>query len=208
MVISWYGEGCFKIQNGDVVVLTDPPVSASGITAPRLSPDVLIRTISPVSFESEEKDEKTLTIRGAGEYDSKGVKVKGYQLVDESTPSFIKTIYRISWDDIVIGLLGHASSEIPPQLLENFEEIDVLIGPAGGVNFIAQEKMIKLIKQLTPKVFIPSFYKISGLKRKSDDIKEFVSKFGGEVIKDQEKFVFKKKDLEEIKKTKAVCLKV
>jgi len=40
MVISFYGEGCFKIQSGEAVVLIDPPSPQSGLTAPRFKFDV------------------------------------------------------------------------------------------------------------------------------------------------------------------------
>ena len=113
----------------------------------------------------------------------------------------------VVWDDITIGLLGHVSSPVPPASLEHFEEIDVLVTPAGGDPFIDQKELIKLVKQLNPKIYIPSFYKINGLKRKSADAKEVLEALNGGSEKPEEKFVFKKKDLAEIKKTKVVTLK-
>ncbi len=207
MVITWSGEGCFKFQNGDVSLLTDLPDASSGISAPRFKTDALLKTLTPWPHDKSESNADT-TIIGAGEYDTKGIKIKGFELVAESSPKFFKTVYSIIWDDITIGFLGHISQELPPQAMEDFEELDILIGPAGGEPFISQEKMVKLVKQLNPKIFIPSFYKIPGLKRKAKDIKDFTDDFNGEVKKPEEKLVFKKKDLSEIKKTRIVCLSV
>jgi L-ascorbate metabolism protein UlaG (beta-lactamase superfamily) len=207
MVITWLGEGCFKLQNGEVSLLTDPPESVSGISAPRFKTDVLLKTLTPWPMDDLDHNAEKAII-GAGEYDAKGIKVKGFELIAESGEKFFKSVYSIIWEDITIGILGHISSDLPPNIMTDFEELDILIGPAGGEPFISQEKLSKLIKQLNSKIFIPSFYKIPGLKRKSKDIKEFLGDFNGEVKKDQDKFVFKKKDLAEIKKTNIVCLTV
>ncbi len=207
MVITWHGEGCFKLQNGDVSLLTDLPDTSTGISAPRFKTDILLKTLTPWPYDQKESNADRDVI-GAGEYDIKNIKIKGYEIVAESSSKFFKTVYSIIWDDITIGFLGHLSEELPTQAKDELEELDVLIGPAGGEPFIDQGKMVKLVKQLNPKIFIPSFYKIPGLKRKAKDIKDFTDEFNGEVKKAEEKFVFKKKDLADIKKTNIVCLKM
>lgn len=207
MVITWHGEGCFKFQNGDTSLLTDLPESVSGISAPRFKTDVLLKTITPWPNNQSEHNSDNVII-GAGEYDIKGIKIKGSELTDESASKFFKTVYSIIWDGITIGVLGHISGELPPSIMEDFEELDILIGPAGGEPFMSQEKMVKLVKNLNPKIFIPSFYKIQGLQRKSKDAKDFIGEFNGEAKKGQDKLVFKKKDLDEIKKTQVICLTV
>ncbi|MFA6136195.1 MAG: MBL fold metallo-hydrolase [Candidatus Paceibacterota bacterium] len=206
MVITWHGEGCFKIQNGETSVLLDPPEASSGITPPRFKTDILIKSISPWP-QSTDNNQADFSVIGAGEYDFKGVSIKGFSLPKESSEKFFKSVFVIKWDDITLGVLGHLSEELPTQALENMEEVDVVIGPVGGTPFVSQDAMLKLVRQINPKVFIPSFYKIDGLKRKTLDIKSFISNFNGDVLKSEEKFVFKKKDLEEIKKTKIVQLK-
>ena len=208
MVISWYGEGCFKIQNGEDVILVDPPEASSGISAPRFKSNLLIKSITPWPVPENLYQASDFSIIGAGEYDHNGVKIKGYNLIKESSDKYFKSVYVVSWDDITLGILGHVSSELSPEIMENLEEIDVLIGPAGGSPFLGQMEMSKLVKQLNPKIFIPSFYKIEGLKRKSLDVKDFLANFNGEVSKDNDKFTFKRKDIEGLKKTKVICLKV
>lgn len=205
MIITWNGEGCFKFQNGDTSLLTDLPEEMSGITQPRGKVSLYIKTLSswPLTKGYESADR---TIFGPGEYDIQGIKVKGYELAEESSEKYFKSIYVVTWDDITIGILGHISGSIPPAMLEHFEEIDVLVAPAGDDPFIPQKDLIKLVKQLNPKIFIPSFYKIPSLKRKALSIAEVAEALNGEV-KAEEKFVFKKKDIADIKKTKMICLK-
>ena len=207
MVISWYGEGCFRIQSGEKSVLLDLPDKSSGLTAPRGKYDALVKTLTPWPFDFENTEEGAGTvIHGAGEYDINGIGIRGFELPQESSTHFFKTIYVLSWEDISIGILGHLSGEIPPQTLENFEEVDVLIGPGGGAPFVDHEHMSRIIKQITPKIFIPSFYKIPGLKRDAGLVKPLLEKINGGEAESQEKFVFKKKDLTDIKKTHVICL--
>ncbi len=210
MIITWYGEGCFRIQNGETSVLIDIPDSSSGLSAPRGKYNVFLKTLTPYPFEfgQEDKEKEGAIVWGAGEYDIAGVTIRGFSLLSESSQKFFKTAYLLSWDDITIGLLGHISEELPPTAFENFEEADILIGPGGGAPFLDQEKMVRVIKQITPKIFIPSFYKIPGLKRKSEDAQGLLERMQAGDAKPQEKFVFKKKDLEEIKKTQVICLQV
>jgi len=209
MVISWYGEGCFRIQNGEAVLLSDVPTKASGVAAPRVTPTVYVKTITawpPTGKPVEERAQ--FTIEGPGEYDMGGIRIKGIQLMREASEKFFKTVYRVVWDDVSIGLLGHLSEELEPQTLEAFEEVDVLIAPGGGDPFLAQEKVAKMVKQLNPKIFIPSFFSFKGLARKAAPVKTIAEMFNGDVRGGENKFVFKKKDLADIKKTKVVWLSV
>ncbi len=207
MVISFYGEGCFKIQSGEAVVLIDPPSPQSGLTAPRFKFDVLLKTL--VSNEevetgfSKNVDGEGFKIIGPGEYDIKNIIISGYGLVNESTAQFIKIIYLMEIEGIKMCFLGHVSESLATDIAEYLEEIDVLFIPAGGKPFIEQKAAIKLIKQIAPKIVIPSFFKISGLKRPSADLKIFLEE-GGYKAETQEKLTIKKKDLVEIKKTRVI----
>lgn len=206
MVISWYGEGCFRIQSGERSVLLDLPDKSTGLTAPRGKYDALIKTLTAWPFDFTQTEEGGTVVHGAGEYDVSGIGIKGFELSQESSAHFFKTVYVLTWEDISIGILGHLSGDLPPHVLESFEEVDVLIGPGGDAPFITHDAMTRLIKQITPKIFIPSFYKIPGLKREAGLVKPLLERVNGGEIESQEKFVFKKKDLIDIKKTQIICL--
>lgn len=187
MVITWHGEGCFKCQSGETSILTDPQTL-------RFKPNIILKTLTKLPPETEK--EEILTINTPGEYDAFGINVKGIQLKKESAESFIKIIYLVDWEDIRLCFLGHISDAIESAETEELEDIDVLFIPAGGEPFISQDKAVKLINQLEPKVVVPSFYK---------DIKQFMKEFGKK-SEAQDKFTFKKKDLPE-KGTELVLLK-
>lgn len=207
MVISWYGEGCFRIQNGEVVLLSDPPDGRSGITAPRFKTDILLKSITAWPFDPLEKTQGDTTVFGPGEHDIKGVHIKGFGLPEESSSKYFKSVYYITWEEISLGFLGHLSSaSLPPPALSELEEVDVLFAPAGGDPFISVPEMGKLMKIINPKILIPSFYKIPGLERKAGGVEELSKQFNGEVSDPREKWVFKKKDLIDIKKTQIMRL--
>lgn len=208
MTITFYGENCFKLQTGDVAILTDPIDSKSGLSSTRFKYDALIKTLSP--FPPETADEEAVVIAGPGEYDFKGVKFSGYMASGESTDKFLKTVYVATVESIKICFLGHLSDIPEPSIMEHLEEIDILFVPAGGEPFINQQKVAKLIRQIQPKIVIPTFYKIPDLKRKADDLKIFLEEtgHGKEKIEAQEKLVIKKKDLATVKPTQIIPLKV
>lgn len=83
----------------------------------------------------------------------------------------------------------------PAEILENFNDPNIVFVPFGG-NYLNQEDASKLVKQLEPAVVIPTF---------SVDEK-LVSKAFGQNAVMQDKFVFKKKDLE-LGKMQVVLLK-
>jgi L-ascorbate metabolism protein UlaG (beta-lactamase superfamily) len=212
MVINFYGEGCFKIQTGDKVILTDPFDKSAGLTPPRIKPDIEIKTIAPFPFpEGDEGADGTKMIFGAGEYDVSGISVDGFQIAKESAEKFLKTAYMVEAEGIRLCFLGHISEIPEPSVLEHLEEIDILFLPAGGAPFLEQKAAAKLARQLEPKIIIPSFYKETGLKRKADDLKVFLSEFGAAkegVFKEQEKLSVKKKDIAEAKGMEVVALKI
>ena len=210
MTINWYGEGCFKIVENGVTITTEPVDSTVGLVAPRYKDDIIIKTLSPAPIAGKDRwamlDESGAhIISGPGEYEVKGVVITGWQLMKDSAPEFIKTVYRIQTEDLTIGLLGHLTEFNEPEILEELGEVDVLIIPGGGKPFIDQEAAAKLIRQIEPKLVIPSFFKTPGLKRKAEDVSEFLKQVGHKA-EPEEKLSVKKKELGE--KLKVVVLKV
>lgn len=86
---------------------------------------------------------------------------------------------------MTFAFLGHISRPPHGDLLQNLNEPDVLIVPAGGDQFLRPADAAQLVKQLEPSIVIPSF-----VKKPADIAKTF-----GEKIEPLEKLVFKKKDL-------------
>jgi L-ascorbate metabolism protein UlaG (beta-lactamase superfamily) len=210
VVITFYGEGCFKLQSGDFVVLSDPFDNKTGLTPPRFKADIILKTLTPLPITSEQNQSAGHLISGPGEYNIKDAAITGFPLAKESSEKFFKTVYLAEFEGFKICFLGHISEIPEPTILEYLEGIDILFAPAGGKPFIDQKSAAKIVKNIRPKIIIPSFFKIPSLKRPADNINVFIEEFNGskkEKIEPQEKFTVKKKDLAAVKKTEIMILK-
>ncbi len=191
MVITYFGNGCFRLQSGDTSVLLNPENS-------RLKADLILKTLTAsVMDEAVADDAAGLTISFPGEYEEKDIEVLGYSIPGESTDKFVKTAYAVFWEGMKFVFLGHLSMPLDANLMEELAEPDVLILPVGGGHFLEPEVAAKIAKQLEARVIFPSFFK---------DASPFLKALGtkGEEI---EKFVFKQKDIAE-NKGRAVVLRV
>ena len=211
MVITFYGEGCFKIQSGEFSVLIDPFDAQTGLTPPRFKADLILKTITPISSFEKKDSSLALEIIGPGEYNINGTDVSGFQLIKESPKSFFKTAYSLKLENINLCFLGHISEIPEPTVLEHLGEPDIIFIPAGGAPFVDLKSAVKIIKQFQPKIVIPSFFKVPSLKRKAGDIKDFLQELNGAKEKTGEaveKLTIKRKNLAEIKKTQIAVLKI
>ena len=174
MIVTYLGEGSFRLQSGEAVLLIDPANNRQKST-------ITLRTIIPASLSEIPDDEIAL----AGEYEVQGIEVQGFQ-VDRNldTGGQLKTAYRIHWEDIVIVTLGNLSDGLEPAVTEALGEPDLLILPVGK-GFLEPDRAAKLARALEPAIMIPSF---------SERSREFAKVLGAHT-EPQEKLVFKKKDI-------------
>jgi L-ascorbate metabolism protein UlaG (beta-lactamase superfamily) len=189
MIITYFGNASFRLQSGDVSLLTDPENN-------RLKADVTLKTLTATddpdgvtndsrlpSGASAKEGEMLITF--PGEYESKEIEIEGFPIAEESTEKFLKTAYRVSWEGMKFVFLGHLSRPIDATLMEEFSEPDVLFLPIGGGHFLEPEVAAKIAKQLEARIVIPSF-------AKSPDA---FLKALGKKAESMEKFVFKQKDI-------------
>ena len=211
MVISWYGQSCFKIQSGDLVIAIDPFSKEIGLTPPRFRSDVVLVTHSHFDHSnSEAMAGEPFIITGPGEYETKGVYVHGIETfhdTKEGKERGLNTVYIIELEDIRILHLGDFGEEkLRDETLEAIGDVDIMLVPVGGTYTIDAEQAAKVVKQVEPKRAIPMHYKIPGLKVKLDGVDEFLKEMGASKTEVQEKFTVKKKDFTEEEKTKVVVL--
>ncbi len=178
MIINYYGGDYFKIQAGDLAVLVDPENQRSykGAT-------LILNTVRP-SLAEAPIETSPFWIDHQGEYEVQGIRVEGRSLGEEERKE--KTAYRIDFDEISIGILGHITHDSDPKIQEFLKDCDVLIIPGGDRPLIGAAAAAKLIRQLEPSIVIPSFAK---------DPRSFLKEMGQEKAAAEEKLVFKKKDL-------------
>ena len=194
MIINYFGDGCFRLQSGETSLLVDPNNN-------RLKADVVLKTLIAPDSHSTSSGQVAVSVAAneivfPGEYEMKDIQIQGWPVTKESTDKFLKTVYLVKWEGLGFVFLGHISGGLEPEVVEEFSEQDVLFIPVGD-HFFSDEEAAKFIKKLEPSVAIPSFFK------KPDSFLKAL----GQKAEIQDKFVFKKKDLENLK-NKAVILKI
>lgn len=215
MVISWYGQACFKIQSGERTIAIDPFAKTIGLTPPSIQADIVFVTHEHSDHNNVKamKGEYFL-VNGPGEYEVKGVKAKGIQSFHDNEQGLkrgLNTIYLIELEGIRVLHLGDLGQDLlDDQQVEEIGRVDILMIPVGGFFTIDAKQAVGIIQQLEPKIVIPMHYKVPKLTiPQLTGVSEFLKEFGGDDIEPQEKLVIKQKDFEqEEEKTKVVVLKM
>ncbi len=177
MVVNYFGSGAFRLQSGETSILLDSLNN-------RLKADVALKTLVDAK-DPRAEDGEGASIAFPGEYEIRGIEVAGFPVAAESTDTFIKTVFRVRWEDMTFVFLGHLSRPLDAMLMEECAEPDLIILPAGGGHFLEPEVAAKIVKQLEAKVVIPSFCK------SADEFAKSLGKKGEKL----EKLVFKQKDI-------------
>ena len=77
MIITWYGQSCFKVQSGEIVIAIDPMLRGTNVSSPRFRTDITLVTQPWVEVGKEAMGSETLLISSTGEYEVKGVSILG-----------------------------------------------------------------------------------------------------------------------------------
>ncbi len=175
MVINYLGDNSFRVQSGKLVLITNP--------LPRFKGDITLYT-GPRSEEVKKMwPPEPNHIYGPGEYEIQEVEISGFHNKDKSATYVAKV------EEIKLCFMGEAAQDLEPGVLEKLGGVDILFVPAGV--------SAKVIKQVQPKIVIPSY-------KKPNEWKEFLKELDKKA-EPEEKLVIKKKDL--TPGTKAVVLK-
>lgn len=213
MIITWYGQACFKIQSGDKALLLDPFDKSIGLAPPSIQADILL-----ISHGHPDHN-NTGAIRGEyflidspGEYEVKGIKINGipsFHDNEQGAKRGLNAMYFIQIESMRILHMGDfGEDKLEDRQLERLEQVDILMIPVGGFSTINAKTAASIINQIEPKVVIPMHYKIPRLTiLELDGVDKFIEEFGGEDVVPQDKLVIKQKDFGEEEKAKLALLK-
>ena len=193
MYIYWYGQSSFKLQGKEAMILLDPYSSRiAGLRGPNFKADLIILNNSTAKSQAKKDIKEGFIIDGPGEYESKGVFVLGIQTKDNHL------IYQIELEDIKIGYLGEINQNLTDSEIERIDNVDVLIVPVGGKkNTLSSETAAEIIREIEPKIVIPSCYQVPGLKVQLDPVEKFLKEMGVKKMDAEDKIRLTKKELPE-----------
>jgi L-ascorbate metabolism protein UlaG (beta-lactamase superfamily) len=205
MKIYWYGQSCFEIRATSVDakkktrIVIDPYENNTGLKLPLLQADLVLITHNRDNSNIRAVKGNPFIISESGEYEVKEVFVRGMSSIcssHEEKDLDENIIYLIEVEGIKICHLGNlGQKELTVEQLENIGDSDILMLPVGGKYTIDAETAQKITNQIEPKIIIPMYYKIKGLKIDLDGVDEFLKTMGQEDLKEQEEISIKKGDL-------------
>lgn len=181
MQIIWNGLGSFTITakpaSEEVTVVTDPFENEVGLKFPRslaaalvLSSHDAIEANNTGAIEPEH-DQKPFVIRNAGEFEVKGIFVRGIRAPKKDGTEH--TLYRIDAEDVSIGFLGAIDRPLTKEEIDALGTIDVLIVPVGGGTVIGKDHASELVSGIEPRLVIPSYFEVEGLKKTFGSVEPF-----------------------------------
>ena len=209
MIITWYGQSCFKIQSSELVIVIDPFSKDIGLTPPRFRADIALVTHQHSDHNNLDSiTGNPFTIASPGEYEAKGAYIHGIQTFHDAKKGQergLNTIYVIEVEGIRILHLGDfGEADVSnAAFLEQIGEIDILLIPVGGTYTIDGEQAAKLSKEIEPSYCIPMHYNVPGLKVSLADNTQFLKEMGIRSIEPQDKLTIKKKDI--VRDEKTIC---
>lgn len=173
MHITWQGDNYFRLQNSNQSLVFNPYGQKTKAS--------IILFSDPKQIKTAKLNEDAFVIDSPGEYEHDNIFVYGRQINGH-------IIFLVTFEDVKIAFLGeYGHAELTNSDLELVEDADVVILPIGGGDLTTPKEAVKLIRQIEPRVVIPSCYK-------SDSLNNFIKEFG---VKPEnvDKLKIQKKDL-------------
>jgi L-ascorbate metabolism protein UlaG (beta-lactamase superfamily) len=162
MEIQFYGANCVRLTTKKAAIAVDDNLASIGAKAATKPGDVALFT----SAHGIPAVETKIIIDQPGEYEASDVSIQGIAArahIDEEKQK-TATIYKLVMEDIRIAVLGHIYPDLTSAQLEALGTIDVLIIPVGGNGYTLDPVgALKLIKEIEPKLVIPTHYDDKGL---------------------------------------------
>lgn len=205
MVITYMGGECFKVSQGELTIALNPPSKDSSLKTSKFGSDIVLSSLNHEDMNGVENasfgDREPFAIVGPGEYEVKGVAVRGFGSESNyDDKKSINTIYSIMLEGMNLCFLGALSNtDLPQTAKQELDDIDILFLPIGGEGVLDHASAYKLAVQLEPKAIVPMHYpskdEVGGLGVK-DALKNFLKEAGSEDTKPIDKLTIKKKDLD------------
>lgn len=199
MIITWYGQSCFKINTKDVTIVTDPFDKKIGIKPYSGAADIV--TVSHDHYDHNNVESLRGTpfvINTPGEFEIKNIFIYGHRSYHDKKNGLERganTIYLIEAEDMRICHLGDLGENLSDKVIEKLGQVDVLMIPVGGVYTIDAKEADELIDRIEPAIILPMHYKTSALNIKIDPLDKFLAARGIKKAETMDHLTIKKKEL-------------
>ena len=197
MVISWYGQACFRLQSGQKTIAIDPFDKKIGLKPPSFSADLVLVTHSHYDHSNVGAiNGDPFVIDGPGEYEHQGIRVKGIESYHDNKKGKergLNTIYLIQHEGLRIVHTGDlGQTELSESQLESIGFVDVLLIPVGGFFTINGKEAGSLVKTIQPRIAVPMHYKVPSLVvEELEGVDSFLEAMNAQGVEAQDKLTLK-----------------
>jgi L-ascorbate metabolism protein UlaG (beta-lactamase superfamily) len=205
MELQYFGANCLRLSAKKAQIVVDDNLAKLGLKSLTKPSDISLRT----SQEFPTHPDTAFRAEMPGEYEVSGVVIHGIaaraHMDEESKQSAV--IYTIQADDTKVLILGHIYPELNEDQLEQIGLVDIAVVPVGGNGYTLDGVgALKVIKQIEPKVVIPTHYADPKIKYEVPQapLAEAIKGLGMEVSETLAKYKIKPTELSD--STKLVVL--
>lgn len=181
--IEYRGGNGVIISTKKTTAVIDPKLSVVGLK------DLSVKDVVEIATEPRLAitDGEQLLIEGPGDYEIGDFSIHGASAtrhIDTEKDEKIATVYRIEVGDVRIAMLGNVAPKLSEEQLEELGVIDILIVPVGGGGLtLDATSAAGVVRQIDPKVVIPTHYADSALKYEmpQDALETFTKELGAPI---------------------------
>jgi L-ascorbate metabolism protein UlaG (beta-lactamase superfamily) len=193
--LTYFGANCLRITTKKAQVVVDDNLQKLGLKTITKPTDISIKT-----FKEVPDHESRFNIDMPGEYETAGVIIHGIAArahMDEEGKN-AATIYTLEAEDTRVAILGHIYPELSEDQLEQIGMVDILVVPVGNSGYTLDAiGALKIIKQIEPKVVIPTHYSDKDIKYEVPQVElsDAVKNLGMEASETLDKYKYKSAEL-------------
>lgn len=188
MDLQYFGANCLRVTSKKFSIVLDDNLKELGLKTITKPSDISLRT-----FLGVPEHESSFSADMPGEYEISGAIIHGIAArshMDEEDKQ-TAVIYTIEAEDARVGIIGHVFPKLSEEQLEQIGMLDVVLVPVGGHGYTLDGTgALDLIKQIEPKIVIPTHYADKAIKYPvpQSDLAEAIKGLGMEPIETTPKY--------------------
>jgi L-ascorbate metabolism protein UlaG (beta-lactamase superfamily) len=182
MELQFFGANCIRVSTKKTRIVIDDNLDELGLKSITKPEDIALRTSKIIP-----KKHSRFDVDIPGEYEVSGVVIHGIAAQShlEDSPNTIEV------DEMKLAVIGHIAPNLSQEQLEQIGVADISIIPVGGHGFTLDGvEALQVIKQLEPKIIIPTHYadKVMKYEVPQDALSEVIKSMGMEPQETVEKY--------------------
>lgn len=161
MDIQFYGANCVTITHKGVRIVVDDNLAELGGKSVVKSDDIVLYT----GPHADNAPTGRLMFDSPGEFEVADISIVGIpERLHIDAEGLRSTMFKISTNDLSLLIVGHVYPGINDDQLERIGLTDIMIVPVGGSGYTLDPLgALKLIKEVEPKLIIPTHYGMEGI---------------------------------------------